>query len=73
MYSLNGPSQVHPSFIHFAVMFANSRLIALSGKRLKQEKKLQNMSQCIIPFRDCSHVTKFSPIFSFLISAQYSV
>ena len=30
-YCLNGPSHVHPLFIHFAVMFANSRLIALSG------------------------------------------
>ena len=76
MYALKGPFHVHPSFIHLAVIFANSRLIALSGNVYKRENSLGkyslNMQQTILwelnwlwSFLFCVHQNYFSKIFSY--------
>ena len=48
-------------------------MVELVCKVLYQIKAGDNHQNIVNSVMDCSHVTKFIPIFKFLISARYSV
>ena len=48
-------------------------LLTCSSRGNYKNSSLLGSCNFKLQLRDCSHVTKFSPIFSFLISARYSV